>query len=232
MVLSIVHIFTQQNTYWQARVQVQGLSQISNKRPGPGAWFYNCMSPPPPPPPTIKLFWLGSRSVPSQVQVRSRLGPGQLHVNSKSFSVKVYFKSLRDLDLEFEAIIAISPPPTHHHFSEWNKIENSSHINSLVIKVKISESHIQTSRAEGPSSLCICLLFFRYQIWTCYSRKSVAFLPRGTIPPLYWNNRNHWYQHFIQTGTNQMKHYSSWSSSPWFFPVCISLNLKAQLFFL
>ena len=150
----------------------------------------------------------------------------------KVSNLKVYFKSLRDLDLEFEAIIAISPPPTHHHFSEWNKIENSSHINSLVIKVKISESHIQTSRAEGPSSLCICLLFFRYQIWTCYSRKSVAFLPRGTIPPLYWNNRNHWYQHFIQTGTNQMKHYSSWSSSTWFFPVCISLNLKAQLFFL
>ena len=28
--------------YCQARVQVQGLSQISNKRPGPGACSYNC----------------------------------------------------------------------------------------------------------------------------------------------------------------------------------------------
>ena len=28
--------------WWQARVQVQGLSQISNKRPGPGACYYNC----------------------------------------------------------------------------------------------------------------------------------------------------------------------------------------------
>ena len=30
------------NLYCQAWVQVQGLSQISNKRPGPGAWSYNC----------------------------------------------------------------------------------------------------------------------------------------------------------------------------------------------
>ena len=28
--------------FCQARVQVQGLSQISNKRPGPGACSYNC----------------------------------------------------------------------------------------------------------------------------------------------------------------------------------------------
>ena len=52
-----------------------------------------------------------SSSGPGLVQVRSRLGPGQLHVNSKSFNIKVYFKSLRDLDLELEAIIAMSPPP-------------------------------------------------------------------------------------------------------------------------
>ena len=32
--------------YCQAWVQVQGLSQISNKRPGPGACSYNCSSPP------------------------------------------------------------------------------------------------------------------------------------------------------------------------------------------
>ena len=37
---------------------------------------------------------------PGQVQVRSRLGPGQLKLNSKSFNIKVYFKSLRDLDLD------------------------------------------------------------------------------------------------------------------------------------
>ena len=49
---------------------------------------------------------------PGQVQVRSRLGPGQLHVNSKSFNIKVYFISLRDLDLELVAIIAMPPPPT------------------------------------------------------------------------------------------------------------------------
>ena len=48
---------------------------------------------------------------PAQVQTRSRLGPGQLYVNSKSFNIKVYFKSLRDLDLELEAIIAMPPPP-------------------------------------------------------------------------------------------------------------------------
>ena len=46
------------------------------------------------------------------VKLGSRLGPVQLHVNSKSFNVKVYFKSLRDLDLELEAIIAMPPPPT------------------------------------------------------------------------------------------------------------------------
>ena len=40
----------------QARVQVQGLSQISNKRSGPGAWLYNCNCHPPPPPPTHKTF--------------------------------------------------------------------------------------------------------------------------------------------------------------------------------
>ena len=52
-----------------------------------------------------------SSSGPGLVQVRSRLGPGQLHVNFKSFNIKVYFKS-RDLDLEFVAIIAMPPPPT------------------------------------------------------------------------------------------------------------------------
>ena len=51
---------------------------------------------------------------PGQVQVRSRSGPGELHLNSKSFNIKVYFKSVRDLDLELEAIIAMPPPPTHH----------------------------------------------------------------------------------------------------------------------
>ena len=48
------------------------------------------------------------------VQLRSRLGPGQLYVNSKSFDIKVYFKSLTDLDLELVAIIAMPPPTTHH----------------------------------------------------------------------------------------------------------------------
>ena len=46
---------------------------------------------------------------PGQVQVGSRLGPVQLHVNSGSFNIKVYLKSLRDLDLELEAIIAMLP---------------------------------------------------------------------------------------------------------------------------
>ena len=57
---------------------------------------------------------LGSRSVqvsPGQVQAGSGSGPGQLPVNSKSFNIKVYFKSLRYLDLELEAIIAMPPPP-------------------------------------------------------------------------------------------------------------------------
>ena len=36
---------------------------------------------------------------PGQVQAGFRLGPSQLHVNSKSFNIKVYFKSPRDLDL-------------------------------------------------------------------------------------------------------------------------------------
>ena len=31
-------------------------------------------------------------------------GPGQLHVNSKSFHINVYFKSLSDLELELEII--------------------------------------------------------------------------------------------------------------------------------
>ena len=35
--LSLAHL-----KYCQARFQVQGLSQISNKRPGPGACSYNC----------------------------------------------------------------------------------------------------------------------------------------------------------------------------------------------
>ena len=33
-------------------------------------------------------------------QARVKVGPGQLHVNSRSVNIKVYFKSLRDLDLE------------------------------------------------------------------------------------------------------------------------------------
>ena len=32
-------------------------------------------------------------------------------MNSKSFNIKVYFKSLRDLDLELVAIIPMPPPP-------------------------------------------------------------------------------------------------------------------------
>ena len=42
---------------------------------------------------------------------------------------KVYLKSLRDLDLELEAIFAM--PPTHHplNFSEQNNIEISSCMN-------------------------------------------------------------------------------------------------------
>ena len=38
---STFYVFS--STYCQARVQVQGLSQISNKRPGPGACSYNCI---------------------------------------------------------------------------------------------------------------------------------------------------------------------------------------------
>ena len=40
----------------QARVQVQGLSQISDKRPGPGACSYNCNVSTHHPPPTHKTF--------------------------------------------------------------------------------------------------------------------------------------------------------------------------------
>ena len=36
------NLTTKHSVYCQARVQVQGLSQISNKRPGPGACSYNC----------------------------------------------------------------------------------------------------------------------------------------------------------------------------------------------
>ena len=68
-----------------------------------------------------------SRSGTGQVQVGSRLDPGQLHVNSGSFNIKVYLKSLRDLDQELEAIIAMpSPPPPPENFSEQNYIEISS----------------------------------------------------------------------------------------------------------
>ena len=47
---------------------------------------------------------------------------------------KVYLKSLRDLDLELVAIIAMSPPTTttcHHplNFSEQNNIEISLYVN-------------------------------------------------------------------------------------------------------
>ena len=34
--------FCAKTSFCQARVQVQGPSQISNKRPGPGACSYNC----------------------------------------------------------------------------------------------------------------------------------------------------------------------------------------------
>ena len=45
-------------------------------------------------------------------QARVKVGPGQLHVKSKSFNIKVYFKSPRDLDLELKAIIAMPPTTT------------------------------------------------------------------------------------------------------------------------
>ena len=45
---------------------------------------------------------------------------------------KVYLKSLRDLDLELEAIIAMSPTTTIN-FSEQYNIEISSSTSSLVI---------------------------------------------------------------------------------------------------
>ena len=35
---------------------------------------------------------------------------------------KVYLKSLKDLDLELEAIIAMSPPPTHHQKTFLSRI--------------------------------------------------------------------------------------------------------------
>ena len=54
----------------------------------------------------------------------SSLGPGHLQVNSKSLKLK----SPRDLDLELEAIIAMSPPPPAN-LSEWNNIEISSCMN-------------------------------------------------------------------------------------------------------
>ena len=44
--VSLHSFYSDLSLYCQARVQVQGLSQIS-KRPGPGACSYNCMSPPP-----------------------------------------------------------------------------------------------------------------------------------------------------------------------------------------
>ena len=53
------------------------------------------------------------------------------HVVKLRSRSKVYLKSLiRDLDLELEAIIAMSPP-THHplNFSEQNNIEISSCMN-------------------------------------------------------------------------------------------------------
>ena len=54
---TVLKDFAQNLIFWkincQARVQVQGLSQISNKRPGPGACSYNCNVTHPP---TRKLF--------------------------------------------------------------------------------------------------------------------------------------------------------------------------------
>ena len=41
------------------------------------------------------------------VKLGSRSGPCQLYLNSKSFNIKVYFISLRDLALELAAIIAM-----------------------------------------------------------------------------------------------------------------------------
>ena len=52
--------------------------------------------------------------------ILSSSGPGQVHVNSKSLNIKVYFKSLRDLDLELEAIIAMFHH--HHHKTFLNRI--------------------------------------------------------------------------------------------------------------
>ena len=46
---------------------------------------------------------------------------------------KVYLKSLKDLDLELEAIIAMSPPTHPLNFSVQNNIEISSCMNSLII---------------------------------------------------------------------------------------------------
>ena len=46
---------------------------------------------------------------------------------------KVNLKSLRDLDLELVAIIAMSPPTHPGNFSEQNNIEISSCMNLLVI---------------------------------------------------------------------------------------------------
>ena len=44
-----ISLMTISSQYCQARVQVQDLSQISNKRPGPGACSYNCNVTHPPP---------------------------------------------------------------------------------------------------------------------------------------------------------------------------------------
>ena len=77
-----------------------------------------------------RIFSIAFKRV-SIVKLGSRSGPGQLYVNSRSFNIKVYFKSLRDLDLELEAIIAMPPPPTTttQHFSEQNNIKISSCMN-------------------------------------------------------------------------------------------------------
>ena len=71
---------------------------------------------------------LGSRSVPGQVQVGSRSGPGWVQVSSRSFNIKVYFKYLRDLEQELEAIIAIPPPPPPENLLKF--AEHEVHLTS------------------------------------------------------------------------------------------------------
>ena len=104
---------------------------------------------------------------------QSRSGLGQLHVNSKSFNIKVYFKSLRDLD----------PSLTTRQLAVLTFFKNTGNDASLPRAANAASKCIQINSNAATAAVAQeqgTSFFFMHSLSSCVSLSSRNFLSVST----------------------------------------------------